>query len=84
MEDDDKLPKSNSKVTTNRTKQRRTGIADTGESESSCEENDEEPKQDEIVDDKSMQSFESASVATTLSSGIGDAGFLYRRLKVLR
>ena len=69
-------------------KSKKRGVASNGnrrargdEAESSSEETD-VPAQEEIVEGSSRQSFESASIASTLSSGISDAGFLYKRLKV--
>ena len=84
MEDGEKLAKPRSKASAFRAKEHGKGQQERDDSESSCDEFDEEPRHDEIIESRSMPSIDSASVSSTVSSDIGDAGFLYKRLKVLK
>ena len=82
LKEDEKLVKSKSKGTAPFRKEYQEGERERGESENSSEYIDEEPV--EVGEGRYASSFDSASVASTLSSGIGDAGFLYKRLKVVK
>ena len=84
LEDGEKLAKPKSKAATFRAKRLGKGGHERGDSASSCEEYDEEPRHEDIIESRSTPSLDSASVASSISSGIGDAGFLYKRLKVLK
>jgi len=79
LKEDEKLVKSKSKGTAPFRKEYQEGERERGESENSSEYIDEEPV--EVGEGRYASSFDSSSVASTLSSGIGDAGFLYKRLK---
>ena len=82
LKEDEKLVKSKTQRTVPVRKEYQEGEPERGESENSLDWVHDEPA--EIGDGRYASSLDSASVASTLSSGIGDAGFLYKRLKVAK